>query len=324
VTRRAVIVREAIVLIIATLVAGAVAPGCAQRQPTAPPPRAAIKPPDPWFGAKSFCVLPLSRPEIPPTGDLLARSIVDAWRATTLKFPDPAKVVTIVGGRYPAVDTLRVDLSDSQLVEGKKRASIGDPRPTSRGLLVRHFALVAEPARARGATMNMQLTGEDVRFELQRDKDRRPLLMMTDAASGTVHFDAATADLEKVMLASARENSGSRGIYVRSLQLKFTSRGPRALDAELYVKTLVGFVPAGIRFSARVDVDEKMNARVHHLDVEGDEIFGPLISAFIRPGLAKYEGKTKPLIGFPNEAVRLTDVRIKAGDRVTMDAVFRR
>lgn len=323
-TRAAVWIRGAIGL---ALGLGAV--GCTQ-QATAEPraslaKRPAAKPPEAWFGSKSFCVLPLARPEVPATGGQLARSIVDAWRATTLKFPDPSKVVTIVGGRYPAVDSLRVDLSNSQLVEtGKRRPPIADPKPTSQGLLVRHFALVAEPARAKGAVMNMQLTGDDVRFELQRDKENNPLLMMTDARSGTVHFDAAIADLEKTMLASAKETSGSRGIFVRSVQLKLTSRGPRSLDADLHLSTLVGFVPAGLRFTARVDVDNAMNCRIHHLDVEGDEIFGPLISLLIRPGLAKYEGKTKPLIGFPNEALRLKDVRIKAGERVTLDAVFGR
>ncbi len=92
----------------------------------------------------------------------------------------------------------------------------------------------------------------------------------------------------------------------------------------MHVSTLVGFVPAGMRFTARVDIDDQMNATLYNVAVEGDEALGPLIVHLIRPALAKYDGKTKPLMSFPNPEVKLKDVRVTAGERITLDAVFGR
>ena len=48
-----------------------------------------------------------------------------------------------------------------------------------------------------------------------------------------------------------------------------------------------------------------------------DDFSKPLVE-----GLAKYDGKKRPLVGFPNQKLKLKDVRITAGERMTLDAVF--
>jgi hypothetical protein len=285
-----------------------------------PPP-----PPEAWIQAKSFAVLPLTKPELPPTAGQLAASITDAWRGA-IQLKDPTALVTILGGRYPAIDTLRVDLSGASVIPTTKKPAgkSAEPKPTGEAVAVEHFALLADPMTSRKSKINLQITGEHVRLEVQRDPAGRSYLMMADARSGTLHFDVSMADLEKMMLAMAKESASKHAITVRSVRLNFVSVGPRSVNVELHVSTLIGFIPAGLRFTARVDVDDQMNARIWSLDVDGDEVLGPLISHFLRPSLAKYNGKTKRLIGFPNEAVRLKDVRIHAGERFTLTAMFGR
>jgi hypothetical protein len=314
--------------LLAFLLIAAVVGGCSRANPAAQAPVVVkpkpLPPPESWISAKSFAILPLARAELPATGGELAKSITDAWRGA-LQLKDPTRVVTILGGRYPAIESLRVDLTGANVVPVKKPASAAsEPKPTGQMLAVRDFALFAEPMTSRKGNLNLQVTGQNVRLEVQKDKEGRSYLMMTDAKAGTFHYDSTIADMEKMMLASARESASKHAVTVRSVKLNMKNLGPRSIYVDLYVSTLVGFVPAGVRLTARVDVDDEMNARVSNLEADGDEILGPLITLFLRPSLEKYNGKTKRLMGFPNDKVKLKDVRIEVGEKVTLDAVFGR
>lgn len=290
--------------------------------PPAPPP---AKPVDAWVKADAFCALPLAAAELPATGGQLVDSMVAAWKKA-LAFPDPSRVVTVVGGRYPFVDSMRVDLSHANAVPNARRAKVGDHKPGAQRLAVRDFALVADPlvSRQTGSQVTMQVTATDVRFDVQKDKSGQPLLLMADAGNGTLHFDAAVADMERAVLAGAKERGGGGLLSVRTVDLDFRAVGPRSIDVSVRAGVSVGFVPAGLRFTARVDVDDRMNARISNLTADGDEALGPLLVQFIRPSLSKFDGKTKPLMSFPSPNVKLKDVQIRAGERVTLDAVFGR
>ncbi|HEX8915267.1 MAG TPA: hypothetical protein VF796_23140 [Humisphaera sp.] len=314
------------------LSAAVVSVGCRSK---APPPTAAAlapkpapkpppKPPvDAWISAKSFCALPLAKAEVPSTGGQLTDSLMTAWKVG-LALKNPAQAVTLLGGRYPAIDEMRVDLSGAVMKPGKVKGSYTEvPSATSRGMTVGRFAFVAEPMVSHKANLNVQVTGADVRFDLRKDKEGKAFLLMTDAREGTLHFDASTADLERVMLAMAQQGAAGKGITVRKVELNLRSVSARSIDAELYVHTLVGFLPAGMKFTARVDVDEQMNAKIWNLTVDGDDLLGPLVTGILRPSIKKFDGKTKPLIAFPGD-LKLRDVQIRAGERVTLDAVFGR
>jgi hypothetical protein len=309
-----------VVLLIGVFVV-AMSGGCAHKAP--PKPVAVVKKPvEPWFSARTFCTVPIAEAQLPQTSGELSSSIYTTWRKS-VKLSESTPLVTIVGGRYPAVDAMQVNLTGGSVIPGgKAAANFGDPTPGAPALSVGHFSLLAEPLISRNGQMDVQVTASDVRFEVQRTKEGRPFLVMADASQGTLHFDTSVEDMRKVVLAMAKETASKSLVTIRAIDLKFTSRGDRALDLDMHVSTLFGFVPAGLRFTCRVDVDDEMNATISNLEVEGDEIFGPLITTFIRPSLAKYDGKTRPLVGFPNKNLKLKDVRISAGDRMTLDAIF--
>jgi hypothetical protein len=274
-----------------------------------------------WMNAKGMCVFPLAGDEIPRTGGQLAESLLGGWR-DIFSFPDRSHVVELTGGRYPAIDTVTVDLSGAVANPRHKSAPIPDPIPSSRSLAVNHFSMVAEPLLSHRAKINMRVTGTGVRFDLQHDKQGKPILMLADAREGMLHFDVSRADLERLMLAQAKEAAATQALIVRSVDFDLDELGPRSLKADLHVSTLVGFIPAGLRFTARVDIDEQMNARISDLACDGDEVLGPLIVNFIRPGLAKYNGKTKPLVAFPSGNLKLSDVQVRGGERIELTARF--
>ena len=276
-----------------------------------------------WINAKTFCCFPLSQDDVPRTGQQLARSMVGGWK-NSLMLPDPAAVVDIEGGRYPAVDSMRVDLSKSIVNPSHTPAGIGDYKPTTKGLTVEHFQVVAEPMLNRKSRINIEITGTHVRLDLQHDKNGKPILMLTDALEGTLHFDASHDDLQKLVQAMAREKAASHAVSIRSTELDLQSIGPRSVLADLHVSTAVGFIPAGMRFTARVDIDDHMNARISNLTCVGDDILGPLIVGLIHPAIAKYNNTTHPLISFPSGQLKLRDVQIQAGEHIDMTARFSR
>lgn len=288
-----------------------------------PAPKKVKRPPPAWIAAKTMCIFPLADDGLPRTGGQLAEAMLGGWKGVfTLR--DPDRAVYMQGGRYPAIDSLNVDLSGAVAKTRHNAAKIPDPVQTSQRLAVAHFNMVAEPLVNQHGRINVRVVGRDVRFDLQHDKAGKPILMMCDARDGMLQIDTTKPDLQKIALAMAREMAGAHAIGVRSLSLDLKSLGPRSLNASLHLSTLVGFVPAGLRFTARVDIDDQMNARISHLTCDGDEVLGPLIVGLIRPSLDRYEGKTRPLLSFPSDNVKLKDVRITAGEHIELMARFGR
>src|SRR5205807_4114651 len=76
-----------------------------------------------WFDAKSVCVFPLSARQMPQDREELMAAMVNGWKGA-LKLPDPDRVVTAEGGAYPAINTLRIDLSDAVLKSEKKKEKL--------------------------------------------------------------------------------------------------------------------------------------------------------------------------------------------------------
>lgn len=276
-----------------------------------------------WISAKGFCCFPLATDDLPRTGGQLADSMNGGWK-DVFTIHDPQQAVEFEGGRYPAVDQMRVDLSHAVVNPEHKLARIGEYTATTKSLAVEHFQMVADPMVNHKSRVNLEVTGTQVRLDLQHDRDGRPMLMLADAREGTVHFDVTHDDLQRLVLAMARYQSSSSGIAIRSIHLDLQSIGPRSLLIDLHLSTIVGFIPAGMRFTARMDVDDRMNATVSNLDCQGDEVLGPLIVGFIRPAINKYNNTTRPLISFPSGHIHLTDVQIQAGQHVEMTAKFSR
>jgi len=308
-----------IVLVLAALL-GCTTPASSARVSSATKTR---EPDRAWISAKGFCCFPLATDDLPRTGGQLADSMNGGWK-DVFTIHDPEHAVDFEGGRYPVVDQMRVDLSHAVVNPNHKLARIGDYAATTKSLAVEHFEMVAEPMVNHKSRINLEVTGTQVRLDLQHDRDGKPMLMLADAREGTVHFDVSHDDLQKLVLAMSRYQAAGTGITIRSTHLDLQSVGPRSLLIDLHLSTIVGFIPAGMRFTARVDVDDHMNARISNLDCQGDEALGPLIVTFIRPTINKYNNTTRPLISFPSGRLHLNDVQIQAGEHVEMTAKFSR
>jgi hypothetical protein len=290
----------------------------------APAPRPAAKPIEKekgWLEAKSVCLFRLGDGRMPQDPRELSVALHEGWKYA-ISLPDPEKAVLIEGGSYPTIDNLRIDFSQGRVATNGKKDKIELNDRVEKNLQVGHLEVRGTPMIVQQGQVNMRLVADTAQIDMERDRHGRPVMMIAQAKSGSLTFDVSQADAETIMLHSAREMASKYGVAIDRMKLTVTPMSPRSLTVSLYVATRVALVPAGMLFHARVDVDDKMNAHISGLTCDGDEALGPLIVHFLRPSLAKYNGKTRPLVTFPTDKMKLHDVAVHVDDGLHLSAAF--
>ena len=162
----------------------------------------------------------------------------------------------------------------------------------------------------------------DAKLDVRRDRRGRPMLTLVDAKDGTLRLEVAKEDIDRLLLFAARKMAGSLGVSIDKTDLKLDVVESRVIKMDLKLNTRLGFLPAGLRFKARIDIDDRLDGTITRLNCEGDQLLGPLISAVVNPVLAKYEGQKKPLVGFEWGDMRLRDVTMASGESFRLEARF--
>lgn len=285
--------------------------------PKADPPQAKKA----WIEAKNICVFRLGEGRMPEDPRELAVALEDGWKQIIFP-PDPDKAVFIDGGTYPSINTLRIDFSDALLRPPKKKEKLDLNNRVEKNLEVQHLEVKGQPMLLRTARLNMRLVADGAQLDMERDRRGRPVMMLAQAKSGSFNVDVTRADAEAIMLQNAREMASKSGVSIDSLHLTIVPLTPRELQVSLHVSTKVALIPAGMLFKAHVIVDDSMNARISGLTCDGDEALGPLIVHFLRPALARYNGRTRPLVSFPADKMQLHDVAVRVDDGLHLTAAF--
>jgi hypothetical protein len=279
-----------------------------------------------WFDAKGAFVFPLGKGPLPQTREQLAAALKQGW-SSSLRFPEGGDIVQATGGRYPAIGSLHIKLDGG--ISNPDPDDSADPplKPSGKvesRISIRDFSLTADPLVSEKAKMSVFISATDARMEMEHDDQNRPMIMLSDAREASFRFEASNADLERMIVLDLNEAGKKYGVKVKKAQLKVTATNDRSLDVDLHLSTLVALIPAGMRFQAHVDIDDDMFAKLSHLKCDGDEALGFLIVGLIRPGLAKYEGKSRAVFSFPTGELELRDVKIQGGDEVKISAKFAR
>lgn len=278
-----------------------------------------------WFDSKSAFIFDLGGARLPSSRDDLADGLTRAW-TSHLRFPQGAgQIVSATGERYPALQTLHVSLANGVIRNSADDKA--DLKPSGRidsRLLVSDFDLDARPLISDKAKLSIHMAATDARFDVERDKKGRAMMLMSDAQTASFEFQISNEDLERMIVRDCNEAGADYHVKIDKVTMKFSTANNRSIDVDLRLWTHVAYIPAGMHFQAHVDIDDAMNARVSNLKIDGDEALGPLITGILRPGLKKFEGLSKPIFRFPNSQLQLRDVKLQGGDDVKIAAVFGR
>jgi hypothetical protein len=274
-----------------------------------------------WIDGKGMCVFPFAADKLPDNSDDFAAAMERGYRRA-LKLPEDGHVVVAEGGAYPLVDSLRIDVRDAVINPHKEKRKPSDRQLAIHGLDAAKFELLGRGMSVEDTTLDLNLTATDARLLFTRDTDGKPLLVLGGARAGRMSAEMTFADVERLLLAAARKGGRAYGLSVDRTRLRMDVEGGRTVRVDLKLFTRLGFVPAGLRFRARLDIDDQLNGRLSELSCTGDEVLGPLISGLIQPFLARYNGTTRPLMNFPRTDLRLRGVEIVAGERIRVAADF--
>jgi hypothetical protein len=281
--------------------------------------------PKPWFDAKGVFAFPLGPGALPGTRDELVESLTRGWKLH-MRFPEGGDVVFTDGGWYPALGSLHIRLSNGIVDTNRNMEKDPSLRPSGKvegRAAVRDFDLEGLPLVEDKAKLNIHIKATDARLDLEHDEHGRPMVMLADAKNATFQFQADLADIERVLVMDLNDAAGKYKVKVVNAKLKLDAVNNRSIDVDLHLTTTVlQYIRAGMHFQAHVDIDNDMYARLSHLKCDGDEALGPLITSLIRPGLNKYEGKSRLIFGFPTGELKLRDVKIQGGDEVKVTAIF--
>lgn len=304
--------------VLAVVVIAALCAGCANKSK-----RPVVKkPPKPWIGTRSLCIFPMAEPPVPGEPQSLERAMTEGWRKR-MKVPDGANLVRIEGARSDTViGSMFIDLSDVAIDYDRDQKKLRPKKHVYDSLHVANFVFVANPLVLEKSRMILGMTVADARLDLRSDRRGRPMLTLTDARDGTLTLEVPKEDVDALLLYAARKMAGQYGVSIDRTHLEVDIIEDRAIKIDLKIDTRLGFLPAGLRFKSRIDIDDQLNGTIARLDCEGDQVLGPLISMIVDPVLASYEGKKRPLVGFEWGDIKLRDVTMNSDDGFRLEAKF--
>jgi hypothetical protein len=260
-------------------------------------------------------MFPLAGPQIPDSPEALAEALQRGLAARNL----PAREVTAQGA-WPTLDLLRLDLTGVQISRSQLPGPAGERRGD--GFTTARFELVAAPGELESTPVHVSLQADDAAFDFASGGEGESMLLIKRAVKGEVKVEVARADVERLIHSLASAAASQHGVDIKSVKVSFTSRGPRAVSVNADVTAKMFIATATVTLSGDVDLDEQLNARLSNLRFSGDGMVANLAGGFIRPQLAKLEGRTFPLMSFALGEITLRDVHLQAGETLRLTAQF--
>ena len=236
-------------------------------------------------------------------------------------FSGVAGSVTVREKEYPKLAEIRIDLNGAELRVNPPRPPVvsGQGKPA---LEMQQLNIAGSNLTIGPATADLALHAKKVQLNQAADKKGERVLLMQNAANGTIQITTSKASLERAIGAVAKEEAGKQGVTIDQVQLAIEQRGERSIDAEVQLRGKKLFFSTVIRIAASLHIDEELNATVSGLKCNGDGAIGALACGVLAPHLEKLDGRTFALMGLPLGEIRLRDVKIAAGDKLAVSAEF--
>lgn len=263
-------------------------------------------------------MFPLKTETLPANAADLARLLNESLRELFLFKSDP---VTIRGASYPRLEEISVSLDGAQL-RGKPPSIpslSSDPTPA---LEVDLLKIDAAALSIGAAAIDLSLSARTVSLRQAKDSEGNLLLLLHDAAKGRIEISASPSDLETLIAEVAKAEAAEHGVNIDSVQLTLRSKTSRSLAAEVRLRAKKLFLSASIKITGQLDLDEELNARISGLDCTGHGAIASVACGVLKPHLQKVDGREFPLMSLPLGEVRLRDVQLAVGDKLSVTAEF--
>lgn len=272
--------------------------------------------------AKGGGGFPLDVVDAPLTIAALKEALTTAYAARLEA--DPSIRIQAVGRALSELDQLTIDITSSTVKTayipqgpGKDDEPAPEPRPFMR---VGKLSYIADPLKYANYAASMRLDATEARLALIPDADKRLSLALYDCREGSARISVGIDDLEQGLIAGSR----ARGVAfsVQSVEIQLQNDSERDLFVQMDVKARVLMVPTSFRLIGRADVDDNFNIHFTGLNAQGYDPSGALLAGFLQGKLDKLNDRAAPLMRLPGDKIRVTDIRIRIDQRLTVDLKF--
>ena len=263
-------------------------------------------------------MLPLFSDQLPTNADDLARMLEQSLRQIVDTKGD---VVAVIEKAFPELRELRINLDGTRLRADAARPSAISGE-TMQAFRVENFALSAKGIRVEEISLDLSMQAANLQLHQVRDRNRRLVLVFHAADSGSINVSVGKMDLEKLTLAIARREAEKHGVAIEDLKLSLNSPGPRAIEGTVQLHARKSFFRGIIRIAARLEVNEKLVAKVSGLTCTGEGAIGNMAAGMLRPRLQSFDGRELNLTALPLGEISLRDIEIVAGDKLEVSAQF--
>jgi hypothetical protein len=172
------------------------------------------------------------------------------------------------------------------------------------------------------AAIDLSLSATAVSLDQARNSQGNVLLLLHNAANGHIEISTSPSDLEALIAEVAKTEAAKHGVTIDGVQLILRSKSSRSLAAEVRLRAKKLFLSASMKITGQLDLDEELNARVSGLDCTGDGAIASVACGVLKPHLQKIDGREFPLMSLPLGEVRLRDVQVAVGDKLSVTAEF--
>ena len=265
-----------------------------------------------------FPMFPLKTTTLPATAEDLAQALNDSLRSVFALAWDPAEVRDLA---YPQLAAIEVSLDGAKL-PGPPPAIPSLASQPERALTVGSFNAGGRGISIGPAALDFGLTATGVELFQAKDTAGQITLLLHNAAHGRVEASVSKSDLEALIAEVAKAEAGKHGVSIDSVQLSLRSQSPRSLAAEVRLRAKKLFLSAALQITGQLDLDEELNARISGLDCSGEGAIASVACGVLKPHLEKLNGREFPLMSLPLGQVRLRDVRLAVGEKLSVTAEF--
>jgi hypothetical protein len=263
-------------------------------------------------------MFPLKTAIFPSSAAALERLLNESLRQLFVVTTDP---VSLREASYPHLEELNVSLNGAQLRGSPPSipSLSSEPAPA---LKVDSLNINASALSIGPAAIDLSLSARDVSLDQASDSKGNVLILLHNASEGHIEISASPSDLEALIAEVAKTEAGKHGVTIEDVQLSLRSKSSRSLAAEIRLRARKLFLNASIRITGQLDLDEELNAKISGLDCAGDGAIAHIACGVLKPHLQNIEGREFPLMSLPLGEIRLRDVQLAVGDKLSVTAEF--
>lgn len=264
-------------------------------------------------------MFPLQTKSLPENSAKLREALEESL--TGLVNSSGRPMVTVEDKNYPVLEAIRISL-DGAATGDRLPARPTPAGPVEPALQTANLEIIGRPIRVQKAAVDFEFRAREVKIGQARDISGNLILLLQDAAHGTVQVAISVPDLEALIRAGASVAVRQQGVILEDVRVELQALSERSLSAKVCVRARKLFLNAAVEVRGRLEIDDQMTAHLSGLDCSGEGTLGTLACGFLGPHLQRFEGRTFSLLALPLGEVQLHDIRLSIDDQLRVQAEF--